>query len=90
MSPGSLRRIQARWRSRPGAQALAEARAEHHRTLRKLAHDLRNPLNSILLMAQLLEETAGSPDVARIAGRIQKQCLEMNGMVDKALESAPE
>ena len=53
--------------------------------LRKLAHDLRNPLNSILLMAQLLEETSGSPDSARIATRIQRQCEEMNRMVSAAV-----
>jgi len=53
--------------------------------LRKLAHDLRNPLNSILLMAQLLEETGGSPEATRIATRIQKQCEEMNRMVSAAV-----
>ena len=56
-----------------------------HLALRKLAHDLRNPLNSILLMAQLLEETGGSPEAARIALRIQKQCDEMNRMVSQAV-----
>ena len=56
-----------------------------HQSLRKLAHDLRNPLNSILLMAQLLEETSGSPDSARIATRIQRQCEEMNRMVSAAV-----
>ncbi len=69
--------------------ALAGARADHRQAMRRLAHDLRNPLNSILLMAQLLEETCGAPEAARIASRIQKQCSEMNGLLDKALESLP-
>lgn len=88
MSPRTLHKTQARCWS--GAKALAGAREEHRQTLRRLAHDLRNPLNSILLMAQLLEETGGSPDAARIAGRIQKQCSEMNELVDKALERVPD
>lgn len=88
MSPRTLHKTQARRWS--GAKTLAEAREEHRQTLRRLAHDLRNPLNSILLMAQLLEETGGSPDAARIARRIQKQCSEMNELVDKAMERVPD
>jgi len=90
MSPKILHQTQARWRSSRGAQALAEVKAAHQLTLRRIAHDLRNPLSSILLMAQLLEETGGTPEAARIARRIQKQCAEMNELMDKALERVPD
>jgi signal transduction histidine kinase len=80
--------------SGPGAlqearEALAAAQTRHHRILRKVAHDLRNPLNSILLMAQLLEEVGGAPETVRIAKRIQRQCEEMNSLVNQATEHLP-
>jgi signal transduction histidine kinase len=93
MSARIMHKTHSHWRPLPGAAAQAEARADleaYRRDLRKMAHDLRNPLNSILLMAQLLEETGGSPDATRIAQRIQRQCSEMNGLVDKALNRVPE
>ena len=54
-----------------------------------MAHDLRNPLNSILLMAQLLEEVGGTPDSDRIAKRILRQCDEMTKMVNRAMTEVP-
>jgi len=73
----------ARWVLLPGIRDL---KARHDLALRTLAHDLRNPINSILLMAQLLEESGGTPESARIAKRIQRQCEELSGMVDRALD----
>jgi signal transduction histidine kinase len=70
-------------------QAMAAAEDRHREAMRKMAHDLRNPLNSILLMAQLLEEVGGTPDSERIAKRILRQCDEMNKMVNRAMAEVP-
>ena len=64
----------------------SRALAAHRLALRNLVHDLRNPLNSILLMVQLLEETEGTTDTARLAGRILKQCKEMNRLLTETTE----
>ncbi|GEM_PF-2857471 len=71
-------------------RALACLQEEHRLSTRKLAHDLRNPINSILLMAQLLEETGGTPEASRIALRIQRQCQELSSIVDQAVEKVPD
>jgi signal transduction histidine kinase len=91
MNLRSFHRTRATWACRPGggAVALAALREAHHQALRTLAHDLRNPINSILLMAQLLEETGGTPEAARIAQRIQRQCRELSRMVDVASDKLP-
>jgi signal transduction histidine kinase len=65
--------------------AAAGTRERHHLELRRLAHDLRNPLNSILLNAQFLEEAEPSPETVRISQRIQKQALELAAILDRAL-----
>lgn len=65
--------------------AVAGTRERHHQALRKLAHDLRNPINSILLNAQFLEEAEPSPETVRISQRIQKQALELAAILDRAL-----
>jgi len=83
-------KICARWAARTGAGSQAALREEHRLILRKLAHDLRNPINSILLMAQLLEETGGSPEATRIAQRIQRQCDELSRLVDVTANKVPE
>jgi signal transduction histidine kinase len=79
----------ARFRLGIGSRSATVLR-ERNRMLRRLAHDLRNPINSILLMAQLLEETSPAPEVVRIASRIQRQCLELSGILDQAMTQVPE
>lgn len=81
---GMRKHMTGRWRSRLRGREAAEER--HALVLRKLAHDLRNPLNSILLNAQLLEELCPGADALRIAQRIQKQALETNAILEKAVE----
>lgn len=90
------RKTCSRWLPLPGAgQHLAPMKAleaelqAHQEAMRKMAHDLRNPLNSILLMAQLLEEVGGTPDAERIAKRILRQCDEMNKLVNQAMANVP-
>ena len=82
-----LRRTGGRWVVQLAVKESREAAAQRTEAMRKLAHDLRNPLNSVLLMAQLLEETGGTPDSVRIAGRIQRQCEEINRLLTKAFET---
>lgn len=82
------RRTMGRWLPPGGGRLevkLAAAEERHREAMRKMAHDLRNPLNSILLMAQLLEEVGGTPDAERIAKRILRQCEEMDRMVNRAM-----
>jgi signal transduction histidine kinase len=78
--------VERRWMTRPGTVR----RASYDHFMHRLAHDLRNPINSILLMAQLLEESGGSPEATRIALRIQRQCQELSSIVDRAAQSVPE
>ena len=94
MPPAMLHKVLARWHPLPGDRELARtvrtlraARAAQRDAVRKLAHDLKNPLGSVLLMAQLLEEAGGDPETVRITGRIQRQCHEMNRLVDLAADT---
>ena len=73
-----------------GRFADGRALAAQRQAMRSLVHDLRNPLNGILLMAQLLEETEGTNDTARLAARILRQCNEMNKLLTEAAESLGE
>ena len=77
-------RLRRRWRLRLLGTAFAAGEEERrHQALRTVIHDLRNPLNGILLNAQFLEEVDPSPEAARIARRIQKQALEMNALLER-------
>jgi len=79
MNPQLLHRINIRWAPLRGA-------TRQRQLLRKLAHDLRSPLSSILLMAQLLEEAGATPDTIRLAGRIQKQCTVLENLLNEAMD----
>jgi len=57
--------------------------------MRMMVHDLRNPLNSLLLMAQLLAEMGGTPEMERIASRILRQCEEMTKIIARSCENLP-
>lgn len=64
-------------------RAEARARAARRLAFRKLVHDLRNPINGILLTAQLLEETGGTPETLRMAQRLQRQCQVLMDILDR-------
>jgi signal transduction histidine kinase len=85
MSPLLFRSKRLGWIPRGRSQEV-RALAAQRQAVRTLVHDLRNPLNGILLMAQYLEETKGTTDLARLAGRIVRQCNEMNRLLTEAAE----
>lgn len=93
MIPSNLHARARRWtplaRAAETRAALAALRAQHREDLRRLVHDLRNPVNSILLMAQLLEEV-GSEEVARLARRIQNQCEDLARLASRVVEGLPD
>ncbi|HLO67022.1 MAG TPA: histidine kinase dimerization/phospho-acceptor domain-containing protein [Holophaga sp.] len=64
-------------------RAEGRARAARRMAYRKLVHDLRNPINGILLTAQLLEETGGTPETERMARRLQRQCQILMDILDR-------
>ena len=90
MSHTASRKTVSRWLRLPPGKSLTAVLEGHRLDMKQLAHDLRNPINSILLMAQLLEETGGTQEAVRIAKRIQRQCVELSGMVDRAMEKVPD
>ncbi len=54
-----------------------------------IAHEIRNPLSSILYAAQLLEEADGlKTEDQRLTQIITKQCQRMNGIVENVLSLA--
>ena len=72
------------------ARAEAErGREQLQRFLGMVAHDLRNPLTSILASAQLLDRHETSPDRReRTAATIANQAHRMNAMVDSLVDAA--
>lgn len=53
-----------------------------------VAHDLRNPLNGILLSAQVITEESGDPGIRDLAGRIRSTGADMNGLIGRFLDIA--
>ena len=53
-----------------------------------VVHDLRNPLNGILLSAEVLAEEAPDADLREQAGRIARTATEMGGLIGRFLDIA--
>ena len=53
-----------------------------------VVHDLRNPLNGILLSAQVIAEESQDPAVREMAGRIRGTASDMNGLIGRFLDIA--
>lgn len=53
-----------------------------------VAHDLRSPLNGIVLAAQLLEEETDPAEVAAMARRIQQEGIDMSALIGRFLDIA--
>ncbi|MFL9925196.1 HAMP domain-containing sensor histidine kinase [Herbaspirillum lusitanum] len=51
-----------------------------------LGHDLRNPINSILLGASVLEKMSLDEKAMSIVGRVRRSALRMSGMVNDILD----
>lgn len=66
---------------------LREGNEQETRIMGLVAHDLRNPLNSIIMASQLLESE--EPDeVAKLARRIEREGRDMNDLIGRFLETA--
>lgn len=53
-----------------------------------VAHDLRNPLNGIVLAAQLIEEEGAEEDLRRLARGIRKEGRDMSELIGRFLDVA--
>ncbi|MBS1766219.1 MAG: hypothetical protein JST05_02280 [Acidobacteria bacterium] len=53
-----------------------------------VVHDLRNPLNGILLSAEVISEESGEPEIRALAGRIRDTGTDMNGLIGRFLDIA--
>ncbi|BDU76132.1 histidine kinase dimerization/phospho-acceptor domain-containing protein [Mesoterricola sediminis] len=86
MSPFRYRQTGVRRVSFPAYRSAAEARGRvlRREAFRRLVHDLRNPINGILLATQLLEETGVPPDLLRIVQRLQRQANLLNDILERA------
>lgn len=73
------------WEAYARLQVLAEQRSQF---LGIVAHDLRNPLNGIVLAAQLLEGEEDRARRAATARKIAKQGLAMSDLVGRLLDKA--
>jgi PAS domain S-box-containing protein len=67
-------------------QAAQRAVAAREDVLGIVAHDLRNPLNAILLKSQLLSHTARRPDLTQDAEDIRRAALRMTRLIQDLLD----
>ncbi|MGC4116804.1 MAG: GAF domain-containing sensor histidine kinase [Myxococcales bacterium] len=66
---------------------------ERHRALqegiiRMVSHDLRSPLGTILMQAQLLQRQAGDPELVKRGGIIQRSARTMEVMIKDLVDTA--
>jgi two-component system sensor histidine kinase/response regulator len=66
-------------------QALREALRVNEEILAIVSHDLRSPLSSILMTAELFADS-GQPDVVRAARHVRASGQRMQGMLDDLLD----
>ena len=70
------------------AQKLRTTTEEKNQFIGMVGHDLRNPLNGIMLAAELLEESTEDFNVTRTAHMIQTECRSMDGLIGRFLDMA--
>lgn len=68
--------------------ALQEALRLNEMFTAAMGHDLRSPLNAILLNAQLVARVATEPTVLEISARIRNSGLRMSQMIEQLLDMA--
>jgi len=61
---------------------------EKNQFISMVGHDLRNPLNGIMLAAELLEDAAVDPGVNRTARSIRNECRNMDNLIGRFLDMA--
>lgn len=69
-------------------EALQEALRLNEMFTAAMGHDLRSPLNAILLNAQLVARVATEPTVLEISARIRNSGLRMSQMIEQLLDMA--
>ena len=67
---------------------MREINQQKNQFLGIVAHDLRNPLNSIVLAAQLLDGEEDQEESWRIARQIQKEGMDMSTLIGRFLDIA--
>lgn len=69
-------------------EALRRAVRAHEEVLSVVAHDLRNPLNTLLLQLQLLRRRGkeAGPSEQRVVDRMQKTAMRMNRLIQDLLD----
>ena len=67
---------------------LAFARDSRTGFLRMLAHELRNPLASVMAVAAILRRQPGEPGIARMARVIERQTRQLGRFIDDLLDGA--
>lgn len=73
------------------AKELANARADtamRDQFVAVLGHDLRNPLNSIGISAEVLESHVSEPKARAMVAVIRRSCTRMAGLIDDVLDFA--
>lgn len=69
-------------------QAARRASADREAFLRMLAHELRNPLSSVMSVAAVLHRRPEGTDVARMAGVIERQTGQLARFIGDLLDAA--
>lgn len=77
----ALQRGWERLRQKSVEQARNEAFAEHHRFLRRLDHELKNPLTAILVGISNLRETRSQEDQQQVLTSMEMQTLRLSRLV---------
>ena len=86
----ALRRfLQAQARAIQGVrEELRASKEDKNKFIGMVGHDLRNPLNGIMLAAELLEDAAQEPSINRTASQIRNECRNMDGLIGRFLDMA--
>lgn len=70
------------------AREVQRERDSRETFLRTLAHELRNPLSSVMTAACLLQRQQGAPDIARMARVIERQTRQLARFIGDLLEAS--
>ncbi len=74
--------------SEKAKEQLERATDEKSKLLSVAAHDLKNPLQSILGFSTIIEEESKDPEISGMAGMIYRSSKEMVGQISEMLDAA--